>query len=134
MISLLLLIPAIASYSISQLQQHNKLRWQNEAENYFGFWGRNSWVRKYKREGNKTAIFKVAPLRWYYKVLNIKYLERWPTSTWLTVAATDGYHASQSLSFIFMALSLSSFSGINFFWFWPAIPAVHAIFYRIFQR
>lgn len=132
-IGVLCLIASVWCYSISQLQQHGKLRF-NINNKRFSFWGEDSDKRKYKAQQNERLIFIPAPSNWYYRLIRSDYKERWFTSTWLTVNLTDGYHMMQSLSFIFLAISLARFSGINFFWFWPAIPAGHALFYRIFQR
>lgn len=47
LIAFLLLIPAIAAYSIGQLVQHGKIRWSKDV---FGFWGEESDRRKYHRK------------------------------------------------------------------------------------
>jgi hypothetical protein len=135
-VSLISLAIAIACRSISELQQHHKLRWQNEANNYFSFWGRNSWVRKYKRESGNTAIFKLPTAwKWYYKIIGSKYKERWFTSTWLTVAFTDGYHLMQFIYNIFLSLAVALLIDISYFiWIWIGVVLVHALVYRIAQK
>lgn len=133
LLAILFLILAVGSYSISQLQQHGKLKWMDKG---FGFWGAQSWYRKYKQKktDRDPYDFEPAPNNWYYKLITVKYRERWFTSTWLTVAFTDGYHASQSVSFICLAGSLSLFSGYSFWWFWISIVGLHATFYRLFSK
>lgn len=139
LLAILFLILAIGCYSISQLIMHDKLRW---ASHTYDFWDTDSWRRKYAGKwefrlplGVWEYEFKKAPDNWYYKhIARVKYKERWFTSTWLTVAFTDGYHASQSVSFICLAGSLSLFSGYSFWWFWIGIVGLHAAFYRIFSK
>lgn len=128
-LAILTLILAVGAYSISQLQQHHKLKGQSDYNNFHSFWGVNSWNRKYKLPR------QAAPLNWYYKyIARVKYKERWFTSTNLTVMFTDGYHASQAVSFLCLALSLSLFSGYGFLWFWIGIVGVHATVYRLLSK
>jgi hypothetical protein len=96
--SLIAAIVMIALYRITQLQQHGQLKWSAH-KNMRGFWGEWSSDRKYKLwMRSNIVIDKVkAPENWYYRLFNIKYRERWLTSTWLTVFATDGYHLLQFL-------------------------------------
>lgn len=124
---------ALMCYSISQLQQHGKLKWMDKG---FGFWGAQSWYRKYKRivKVNEPYDFEPAPKMWYYKLIGSKYKERWFTSTWLTVAYTDGYHACQSLMFLFLSFGISQLSHINFFIVWPSLLVVFSLTYRILQK
>lgn len=127
---------AIVCRAISELQQHHKLRWQDEEKDYFSFWGRNSWVRKYKRSnGKSTAIFQVIKKpNWYYRLFKLKYKERFPLSATFLVSITDGYHMCQSLFFIFLSLGITTSTGYSFIWVWPGVVFVHFITYRIFQR
>jgi hypothetical protein len=55
---------AIASYSVSQLAQHGKLRWGNN-----NFWDVDSWTNKYKIKVDKNGnlIFIHVPNNWYYR-------------------------------------------------------------------
>jgi len=128
MISLLLLIPAIVAYSISQLQQHNKLRWMKRT-NSKGFWGIDSWTRKY----HKTDVFN-APDNWYYRFFKLGVRERFPLSATLLVNLTDGYHACQSIMFLCLAGSFSIALELNFFLVWGGILLCHSLSYLIFQR
>jgi len=129
MISLLLLIPAIAAYSISQLQQHGKLRWSYlKIES---FWGEFGWRKKYKWDEQGT--FLPAPKTWYYRFFKIKYKERFPLSATFLVAITDGYHLSQSVMFLSIAGSFSIALSLNFFLVWGGILLVHSLSYLIFQ-
>jgi hypothetical protein len=99
--SLIAAVVMIALYRITQLAQHGQLKLGDKTgfDAPWRFWGNKSYERKYKR--NKVleksyAHFK-APYNWYYRTFGIKYKERWFTSTWLTVFATDGYHLLQFL-------------------------------------
>ena len=130
-IAILFLILAVGAYSISQLAQHGKLKWKSK--NPTGFWGANMARRKYKNGTKPETMLEIAPTTYYYKLFNVKWKEQFPLSTTFLVAFTDGYHASQAVSFLCLALSLSLFSGYSFFWFWPTIPLIHALFYRIFS-
>lgn len=58
------------------------------------FWAADSWKRKYKRYDDDRT-FRPAPNTWYYRVLDIKYKERFPLSASLLAWATDGYHLTQ---------------------------------------
>lgn len=73
MVSIIALIFLIGFYRTCQMAQHGKL-----SNNEYGFFGSESWLRKYKTVGTKL-------------------LPRWPTSTTLTVFVTDWYHLSQFL-------------------------------------
>lgn len=135
LIAFLLLLPAIAAYSISQLQQHGKLKYKDIR----GFWGQWSSDRKYeswKRSG--IVIDKVqAPNTWYYRFFKIKYKERFPLSATLLVFLTDGYHLTQFLFFLFLSLSITF--AIGFDWWllagvWSGIHVVHAGVYKLLQR
>lgn len=136
LLSLLSFSLGIAAYSVSQLQQHGKLRWQDEAKNYFGFWGRNSWVRKYKREGSKTAIFKLPKAHnWYHKLFKLKYVERFPLSATFLSFLTDGYDFCQFLFFIFISLSVVPIIGWTYgIAFWILAHVIHFLLYRTLQR
>ena len=127
LLALLLLAIGIACYSIRELQSQGKLKWQKEDAS---FWGNDSWTRKYKTENG----IPVPASGWYYKLIKVHYKERWPTSTWLTVNLTDGYHALQSLSFLSIAGCVCLFSGINFFIVWGVIIGTHFAAYYLTQK
>ena len=132
LLAILFLIMAVGCRSIAELQQHGKLRWMQHGNYIRSFWDEDSYLRKYKLTDRGTVI--PAPTTYYYKLFNIPYKERFPGSATFLVLLTDGYHLCQSLSFLCLAGSLSMFSGESFWFFWPGIPAVHALFYRIFSR
>lgn len=119
----------VVCFSIKELQMHNKLKWMNEPN---GFWGERSYERKYKKE--EGHLMQPRNPNWYYKIIGSKYTERWFTSTWLTVNLTDGYHACQSAMFILFSISLSLLSGVNFFIIWCSLLAVNFITYRLMQK
>ena len=135
LLAILFLILAVGCLSIAWLANHGKLKWSNN-KNPRSFWGEWSSDRKYKLwKRSDIVIDKVqAPTTYYYKLFNLKYKEAFPLSATFLVFATDGMHAAQFAYHIFLALSLSMFSGESFWFFWPGIPAVHALFYRIFSR
>lgn len=132
LLAILFLIMAVGCRAISELALHGKLKWSKDPQ---GFWGEDSWYRKYKSDPtNHRYGMTPAPTTYYYKLFNLKYKEAFPLSATFLVFATDGMHAAQFAYHIFLALSLSMFSGESFFWFWPGILAVHASFYRIFSK
>lgn len=140
LIAFLLLLPAIAAYSISQLQQHGKFLLSKKS--HLGFWGVDSWRRKYKSKIGKDVPrgsfdFIEPPNNWYYKFFNIAFVEKWPTSATFTVFASDGYHLTQFLFFLFLSLSITF--AIGFDWWllagvWSGIHVVHAGVYKLLQR
>lgn len=90
-LSLICFALAVACYGISQLIMHGKSRFRGE------FWDISAWQKKYKRikvplsrDNYLGWGFVDAPDNWYYKLINVRYIERWPTSTSLTVFLTDG--------------------------------------------
>lgn len=127
--AILTLILAVGCRAISELANHGKLKW---SKNDNSFWGHDSYIRKYKLKHGREM--ELAPTTYYYKLFNLKYKERFPLSATFLVFATDGMHLSQAAYHVFLALSLSLFSGYSFFWFWPTLPFVHALFYRMFSR
>lgn len=107
--SILFLAMALVSYSISQLAQHGKLRW--ESRNTYGFWGEDSDKRKYT---SKIPFAK----------------------TWL-VFLTDGYHLCQAI--FLSSLSLSVTMLIGFQWVtlglvWGGIHLLHWLVYKIASK
>lgn len=130
LIAFLLLLPAIAAYSISQLAMHRKIKWWPVKD--LAFWGDQSWARKYKMDSNENFIS--APNTWYYRFFKIKYKERFPLSATALVNFTDGYHLSQSVMFLCLAGSFSIASSLNFFLVWGGILFVHFVTYKLLQR
>ena len=129
LISLSSLALAIGFYSVSQLQQHGKLRWMKEDAS---FWGADSDVRKYKL--HLDVAYMLAPDNWYYRFFKIKYKERFPLSATFLVAFTDGYHQMQSLSFLSLSACVSLLSGISFWYVWLGVLTVHTGVYRLLQK
>lgn len=123
---------AIVCYSISQLCAHHKIKWAGKR---YSFWGEDMDKRKYKSVNQNTFMPVAAPDNFYYKyIAKVKYKERWFTSTNLTSFATDGYHASQSVSFLMLSLGIWQSTGYPFLIVWPSVVCVHAAVYRILQR
>lgn len=141
MISILLFVAAVVCYVVSQLQQHGKLKWMDEKKP-FGFWGEHSDKRKYKRHIFNNEIYQMYIIKpnWYSKLVGTDYKEKWFTSTWLTVAFSDGYHAAQAIMKVFICLAIVLYEPIfkvwwwNFIGFWALFGVVFFISYRIFAR
>jgi len=71
---------------------------QNRSKYKFGFWGEESYKRKYARStagDSKVYWLIAAPANWYYRIFKIKYKERFPLSATVFVFLTDGYHLTQ---------------------------------------
>lgn len=103
--SLGLFVFAVIAYAIKDLQAHGKLKLMDDKKP-FGFWGKASHVRKYRQSGGyRDVAFKTT----YYKLIGSPWVEAWPTSTWLTVMFTDGYHLMQFLFKLFLIGSLVSY-------------------------
>lgn len=141
LIAFLLLIPAIAAYSISQLQQHGKLRFAriDTLKGRLSFFGYSSDKRKYRGIWNGPISFTLMQPKdnWYYRTFKIAHRERWFTSTNLTVAFTDGYHMCQALFLLFLSLSITF--AIGFDWLllagvWSGIHIIHAGVYKLLQK
>lgn len=116
-IGVLCLIASVGCYSLSQLQQHGKLRWMDETKP-FNFIGRQSHRRKYKNYNSASG-------------------ERWFTSTTLTVFLTDFYHLMQFFMFIFLSLSITFAAGFDWWLLikiWSGIHLLHFGVYKMFQR
>lgn len=144
-LSLILLALSIACYSVGELQKQNKLRWQDEEKDYFSFWGKNSWVRKYAGNHKNAAILQnIKQPNWYYRFFKLKYKERWPTSATFTVMFTDGMHLAQFCHHALLSISFGLQFQINWFNFnghvqamvatWIVVKLSHGFCYKIFQR
>lgn len=120
------MIAAVACYAIKELHAHSKLKWSKGDDS---FWGEESYWRKYASPIDPPVD------NWYYRLFNIGYREKWPTSATLTVALTDGMHLAQAGFKLFLALSFVPLTG----WIWAGVIWVlwwisFTIFYRIFSR
>src|SRR5688572_8305901 len=107
-IALLFLGLSIVCYSISQLQQHGKLRWSKKG---LGFWDFDSDKRKY--------------------------MSKLPFATTWLVFATDGYHFCQFMAGNFLSVSFTlamGFEWLRLLLVWSLIHAVHFVIYKTLQR
>lgn len=78
----LFLVGAVVLYGLSQLHQFGKLKWQDDLLDS-GFFGQNSWHRKYKKHSDSRLIEPYKPA--YFG------------STTFLVWTTDFYHLAQML-------------------------------------
>jgi hypothetical protein len=74
-------------------------------ENPTGFFGKESWLRKYKLDHIDRPI--KAKRTFYTRLFNVKYKERFPLSSTLLVFLTDYYHAGQFLTIKALTLALA---------------------------
>lgn len=137
-ISLICFGLAIASYTCSQLVTHNKFILSKKS--HLGFFGLDSWRRKYKSRMGKDVPrgsfdFIDAPSTWYYNLFKIKYKEKFPLSATLLVWTTDFYHLSQFLFLLFISLSVVPLLGWTYgIAFWILAHVIHFTLYRTLQR
>lgn len=112
-LALVSLVIAIGCYSVSQLQQHGKLKWSKDDES---FWGWSSDKRKYK-PGTKEPKFFLS-------------------TTWL-VFTTDGYHFAQFMAANFLSVAFTFALGFNWWLLlgvWLLIHVIHATLYHLLQK
>lgn len=131
-LSLLCLALSIACFSISQLALHGKLKWTKDQ---YGFWGSKSDIRKYDFNFNMGRL--PSKNNWYTRLFDIRFKERWLTSTWLTVFATDGYHHMQFWMFNFISLAFNFAVGWNWWIFGGlmiGVRVIHGTIYKFLQR
>lgn len=128
LLSLLSFAIGIAAYTVSQLQQHGKLKWTTEG---VSFWGKSSDLKKYKWD----FVPVDAPNNWYYRFFKIKYKERFPLSATALVFLTDGYHFCQFLFLLFISLSVVPLLNWTYgIAFWILAHIIHWAVYRFLQR
>jgi hypothetical protein len=104
----ILLALAIASYTISQLQQHGKLKWSKDD---ISFWGTDSDKRKYN--------------------------SKFPFSTTILVWLTDGYHLMQFFALIFLSAAFAVALGFSWgllLYIWIGVHIVHFCAYYFLQK
>lgn len=136
LLAFLLLIPAIAAYSISQLVIHKKFKWMTRG---FGFFGEDSYLRKYKNIHPDKTKFQVQIPKdnWYYNFFNIRYREAFFLSSTALVFVTDVYHLSQFLFLLFLSASVTF--ALGFTWLllllvWILVHIIHFLIYKLFQK
>lgn len=136
-LSLVLFAIGVTLYAMHELTSHGKIKFHRLAS---GFWGVSSWIRKYKigPQGGGELMVK-APNNWYYKLIGVKYVERWPTSTWLTVVFTDAMHLLQFFYIKLFILSIVLYSPV-FNWYWDGAIylgtwyLVFNVIYKVFSK
>jgi hypothetical protein len=124
-------IIAVIAYTISQLQQHGKLKWSKALSDY---WSNGSGIRKYKtlKEGDDVSLLYRAvglyppPDNWYYNFFKISHKERFPGSATIFVSFTDGYHLMQMFFKAFLSIAIAGISWWAVAWFvaWSCIFTV----------
>jgi hypothetical protein len=135
-LSLLFLSLAIGCYTLSQLHQHGRLKWVTKGH---GFFGENSYLRKYKNgHADKSKFQVMVPLdNWYYNLFKVKYREAFPLSSTILVFTTDFYHLAQFMFFNFLSLSVAI--ALGFAWWtlvgvWGLIHVIHFTTYKLFTK
>jgi len=110
MIGVLFLLLAIFFYAVISVL---KFRYE---QSVFTKWpklfGPDSWENKYKKF-QRVNYLVAAPDNWYYRLLNLKYRERFPGSASVFVWLTDGFHFVQMLFTFSVAITLGT-------WEWNA--------------
>lgn len=103
-VAFILLAIAIGCYSISQLAQHQKLKWGKEGT---GFWGFDSDKRKYT---SKIPFAKTA-----------------------LVFLTDGYHLMQFFFLLLLSLSFTISLGLENWWPYLVYIGVHIVHFLTYK-
>ena len=137
-LSLLLFALSVVFYALKESAAHGKLKWSGDP---YGFWGSESYERKYKRNYMFEDTYKKydAPKNWYYKLSGVKYREKFPLSSTLLVMFTDGVHLSQTAFKLLLCASIVLYKPWLVWWkdaliYWLVFSLVFAVFYRIFSK
>lgn len=85
-----------------------------------GFWGDDSWKRKYQLDANGVPV--TAPKSLYYWAFKITYKERFPLSATVLVFVTDGFHLMQwfCVKFTIAAITLDPVDYLFYWLVWSA--------------
>lgn len=127
LITLFLFMVAAASWAIMSHYTHHA-----EVLNRESWWGKDSWIRKYKLDSQGRLI---APPKnnLYYKIFKIDYVERFPLSATLLVFVTDYWHFFRWLMVnALCAAFTTSFWG--FLMLWTIWHLVFTITYTILKK
>lgn len=108
----LFLALAVVLYGLSQMHLFGKLKWQSSM-NQFGWFGRNSWVRKYAN-GNHDK-------------------PRFFGSTTFLVMFTDFYHAAQAAQKVCFALGIFGITW-NAGLFWIGWTILQWVCFKLFSK
>lgn len=98
--SIIYFIFAVLFYTVSQLQQHGKIRFKGQ------FWDSDSHLLKWKRPLEKP------PNNFYYRWFKLEFKEKFPLSGTLFVFQSDGYHLSQMLFKVSIIMAIVSYKSI----------------------
>lgn len=103
---------------------------------------KKKWFAWYKNDLSYQRKYKYptpAPNNWYYRILGVKYKEKFFGSTWIFVSLTDGFHAFQHLMLLCIIGAYISLPAYINTWKEYAYAAIilhliwtvtHQIFYR----
>lgn len=133
--SILLFVIAVILYSLKELAAHGKL-----SKNATGFWGVDSWKRKYDWNGDYVLVPNDGHKNFYERLFNIKYKERFFLSSTLLVSLTDGMHFCQLWFKLFLCASIAFYTPMFKDWYWNAITffatfgVVFSLAYRLLSR
>jgi hypothetical protein len=135
LISFFFLACAAFCYGIISLYWQNKLVWTKTSNGGWsiGFWGSESWRRKYR-----GASLRAPKENWYYKLFKIKHEERFFGSATIFVWITDGFHLTQFVMIKFLVASVIFYPGpltlTAFCVAWAIWVAAFQFAYLKFQR
>lgn len=133
-LSALLWIAAAISYSVISV-----LHFRLETSIFVGKQWFDQWVDPKKSYYRKYKYPTPAPSNWYYRILGVKYKEKFFGSTWIFVSLTDGFHAFQHLMLLCLIGAYVSLPNYINTWKDYAYAAIvlhlmwtitHQIFYR----
>lgn len=127
-LTLLSLGCAAACFAIRELSAHGKLNPSGPSD---GFWGEQSWRRKYDDD---VSGLTHAPDNWYYRLFKIPFKERFPLSATALVWLTDGYHLMGFLMQLFIFFAIAGINQKMFLACWIAWSLFFNVFYTVFNR
>ena len=74
------------------------------------FFGSESWLRKFKPNAEILASGEYwaipAPKNWYYKLIDVMFIEKFPGSATVFVCVTDGFHLFNMLMKVFIVAAI----------------------------
>lgn len=133
--SIALFVIAVILFSCKELAAHGKFN-----DKPTGFWGSESWKRKYQWNADYVLVLNDGHQNWYEKLFKIKYKEKFFLSSTLLVSLTDGQHFCQLWFKLFLCASIALYKPIFDVWWinavglWALFGIIFTLAYRIFSR
>lgn len=132
--SIALFVIAVIFFALKELAAHGKFN-----DKPTGFWGVDSWKRKYAFNGDYVLVPNEGHKNWYQKLFRIRYKEKFFLSSTLLVMFTDSMHFFQFLFKVFLCLAMALHEPILIWWLEAVIAFVlfgiiFTLCYRILSK